>query len=368
MMKNLRILFLLLLISSFLLHCAKKEEIKIGVISPFSGSGAVYGEALKQGFEIALDDIKSSNPVLYSNLKLIYEDDQLNSGIATNAINKLINVDHVPIIIGAFTSNTTLAIAPIAEKNKVVLLTPTATNYKIKFAGDYIFRVCPSDDQQGKVLAEYAIQKLKAKTACILYMNTDYGFGLQESFATIFKKLGGKILYNEGFPQNNTDFRTMIIKIKKLSPDVIYLPSNWQEAANAVNQMKELGLNKQILCTDGTFEPKFLEQTKGSSEGIIITTMAWGVGEEKEIADSFKKKFEKKFKKTPGSYSALCYDALMVVSKVLEKDARTSEEIKNALNHIDYLGATGENRFDKYGEVSKIFQLYTIKNNHFKKR
>ncbi len=345
--------------------CSTEKKLKIGCISPFSGNGAVYGEALKEGFQIALADFMKKNPTLASKIEIIYEDDQLESKAAVSAIKKLINIDKVQVIIGAFTSNSTLAIAPIAEESKIVLLSPTATNYKIKNAGDYVFRVCPSDDLQGKIQAEYAKNILNVKTASILFMNTDYGAGLKESFKETFEQLGGKILSSEGFPMDESEFRTQLIKIKELNPEIIFLPSNWKEAANAVNQAKQLNINIQILCTDGTYDSNFLELTKGSSEGLKITTMSWGEGQYKEESDIFKRKFLERYNKEPGVYSALCYDALMIVLNVLNNYKNNANDIKEGLYKTELVGTTGLTKFDSYGEVNKDFNIYTVIDNKF---
>lgn len=358
-------IIILLFISAFFFGCAKQEKIKVGVISPFSGDGAIYGQQLKNGFAIALDKIKKENPIFYSKLDLIYEDDKLDASNAVSAYQKLVTVNHVKIIIGGFTSNTTLAIAPFTNRDKVLLITPTATNYKIKYAGPYVYRICPSDAQQGSELAEYAYNKLHAKTVSILYMNTDYGAGLKETFEATFDSLGGKVISSDGFLQNSTQFQTQLTKIKKLKPDIIFLPSNWKEAANAVNQAKQLNVKIQILCTDGTFEQDFLKLTKGSSEGIIITSFEWGQGEYKDIADKFRNEYEKKFGQQPSGYSALCYDAFMVVSQVLMNTDYNVQNIKAGLDKIDYKGVTGLTKFDKYGEVNKNFEIFIVKNNNF---
>lgn len=348
--------------------CSSNEKIKVGVISPFSGDGAIYGQHLKNGFTIALEKLEKENQDFISKLELIYEDDELDSKKAVNAFNKLINVDKVNVVIGAFTSNTTLAIAPLAEKNKILLVTPTATNYKIKNAGDYIYRVCPSDAQQGSLLASYAIDSLSAKTVSILYMNTDYGAGLKETFENTFNALGGEVLSSDGFPQNATRFQSELTKIRKLSPDIIFMPSNWSEAANAVNQVKELNITTQILCTDGTFEEDFLNLTKGASEGILITSFEWGVGKSILPADEFKNAFKEKFNEEPGGYAALCYDALLVVSEALMKsDYENVKSIKESLDKVKLLGATGSNNFDEFGEVNKDFSIYRVVNNKFVK-
>ena len=368
----LRIKFLaIILISLFILmlllqSCQQKsDKLKIGVISPFSGNGAVYGQALKDGFAVALDDISKEHPDVANKIELIYEDDKLDAGAGVAALHKLVNSDKVPVVIGAFTSGVTLAIAPVAEKSKVVLITPTATNYKIKDAGDYIFRTCPSDTLQGSDLAKFAINNLKKKTACILYLNTDYGVGLKATFQEAFEKLGGKILSSEGFAPDATDFRTTLTKVRQLKPDIVYMPSNWKEAVNLINQSKELNINTQFLCTDGTYDPLFLQNTKGSSEGVIITTMSFASGKYKEQAESFKQKFMSKFGKEPGAYSALCYDTLMVVVNTILSNGFSADKIKSRLYKAYFIGATGLTKFDSFGEVDKKFEVYQVKDNKF---
>jgi branched-chain amino acid transport system substrate-binding protein len=357
--------YIYLLLILFYLSCSKTTSYRIGVMSPFSGNGAVYGEALRQGVELALDKIKSENPYLYNQLELIYEDDKLESTTGINAAQKLIEVDRVKLILGPFTSNVTLAVAPIAEKNRVILISPTATNYKIKDAGEYIFRICPSDALQGKIWAKYAINKINARTVCTLYMNTDYGFGLKEVFESEFKNLGGKILLTEGFDQSTTDFRTRIEKIRALNPDIIFFPSNWNEAGQFFKQMKELRFNKQVLLTDGTYDQQFLELAGNSADHALITTQTWGSGKAKDDADEFKKKFKEKYDKEPGAFNALPYDAMMLISKVLEKTGYDTDKIKNELYKIEYQGITGLTKFNSYGEVEKAYSLFIVKDKQF---
>jgi len=365
-MKKLFISFLIIGIS-LILNCQKKQEWKIGCISPFTGDGAVYGQALKRGFEIFLEELKSKEPDVYKKIKIIYEDDKLDAKEGVNVINKLINVDKVQVIIGAFTSNVTLAIAPIAEKNKVVLLTPTATNYKIKDAGDYIFRVTPSDALQGKVMADFSFNVLKKKTASILFMNTDYGVGLKDVFQEQFSKIGGKILSVEGFEMGASDMRTQIQKIKSYNPEVVFLPSNYVEASNVLKQAKELGIRSLLIGTDGIFDQNFLKITKGAANGMYISTMAWGTGKYKVQADQFRTKFREKYNEEPGVYSALCYDALAVVIQALENCKYKGTSIKDQLYKTEFMGATGQNRFDSFGEVEKEFDIYQVKDNKFER-
>lgn len=334
-------------------------------MSPFSGDGAVYGEIMKEGLGIALDELKVSDPDFYNKIKIIYEDDRLKEREGRIAIDKLINVDGVHVIVGPFNSNVTLAVADFAESHKIPVISPTATNYKIKDAGDYIFRVCPSDSYQGKIQADFVFNKLGKKKVAVLYINTDYGLGLSTIFQEHFKSLGGEIVTVEAFDQGATDLRAQLQKVKRLGAEVIFMPSNWQEAATLINQAKELGIDGPFIATDGTYEDRFLELTKGSSEGLIISSMAWGSGEAKPISDAFKEKYQQKYGREPGLFAGLCYDTMKIVLQILKKTGPDPEAIKNELYKVDYLGVTGRTQFDSFGEVEKPFGLYTVKDNRF---
>jgi len=368
-MKKTLIVFIILTVITtiYCLNCENKETWKIGCISPFTGNGAVYGQALKRGFNVYLDELEVEEPHVYKKIEIIYEDDKLDAREGVNALNKLINVNNVQVIIGAFTSNVTLAIAPIAEKSRVVLLTPTATNYKIKDAGAFIFRITPSDALQGKIMADFALNALRRKSAAILFMNTDYGVGLQEVFQEHFVKNGGTIVSVESFELGATDMRTQLQKLKSARPDVIFLPSNYVEASNVIIQAKELGIGIPFLGTDGIFDQKFLEITKEAAEGMYISTMAWGTAKYQEQADQFRAKFREKYNEEPGVYSALCYDALAVIVQALKNCSYDGTSIKSQLYKIQLVGATGLNKFDELGEVEKEFDVYQVKNYQFVK-
>lgn len=339
------------------------DQIRIGCLSPFSGNGAVYGESLKRGFEIALEELRNENPDFYRRISVIYEDDELNSVKGVSAIKKLIDADDVKMVVGPFTSDVALAVAPITESRRIILLIPTATNYKLRNAGTYVFRVCPSDDIQGRVLADFATGKLNYKKVGIIYMNTDYGVGLKESFSKEFSANGGLVAVEEAFDKDCTDARTQLVKIKDAGVPLVFMPSNYREAAVVVRQAKEMAITAQFLATDGTFEPNFLKLVSQAAEGMIVTTMAWDPS--KGIAAQFSKKFEQRFGEKPGAYSALCYDALKVALKALEVKTLTGQELVKVMQNTSYGGATGETVFDQDGEVDKDFSIYKVSGGQF---
>lgn len=356
-----------------LLSCNKSSDsLKIGVIGPFTGSGQQYGEVAKNGLSVALDEINGGGGIKGRKLELIYEDDQLNPQLGKSALNKLVSVDKVPLVIGPFTSGVTQAVAPEADRVKVVILSPTATNYKLKDAGDFFFRVCPSDTLQGRLLAKMAYENLGSRKVAVLYMNTDYGVGLQQVFAPEFERLGGKVVASEAFSQGGTDFRTQLTKIKQQSPDLIFMPSNYSEAAAILKQAKELGVNAKFLGGDGSFDPELIKLAGNAAEGFTLSTMAFGDTSHPAVADFFKK-YKDKFNEDPTPFAALWYDALKTAAAALDgvaPDASgaanySSDIIRQALYKVKYRGVTGETEFDQFGEVTKPFTLYVVKDGQF---
>jgi branched-chain amino acid transport system substrate-binding protein len=278
----------------------------------------------------------------------------------------LIFVDKVPAIVGPVGSSVTLAVAPIAEKEKVVIVSPTATNPRIRTAGDYVFRVVSSDALQGKVLAEVAFAKLGARRAAVLYMNNDYGVGLKDVFEKTFAALGGSIVASEGFQGGDKDFRTQLTKFKARNSDVIFLPGHHTETGLALKQARELGLNVPFLGGDGSLRPELITIAGNAAEGSVFSTMSWGTGTADEAVQSFVSAFEKKYGKKPGVFSALAYDATKVVALAIERGGVTGPEIQAAMAKIkDFKGATGVTSFDEYGEVEKPFSVFIVRGGEF---
>jgi len=362
------LIIVLAVIITFILSCQPKKpkEIKIGVITPLTGEGATYGEATKQGLDLAIVEINDAGSIEGKEVKLIYEDSQIKPEPATGAIYKLITVDKVPVIIGAFGSSVTLSIAPIAEKNKVVLFTASSTTDAIKDAGDYIFRNVPPNSAQGKTAALFAVDRLGIKEAAILFINNDYGISLKNAFEKIFTEKGGKILIIENYNQGDRDFRTQLTKIKSEKPNLIYYPGHYQESGLILKQARELGIKSIFIGGDGSYSPELIKIAAEAAEGSFYTLMGIGYGITDEEIERFNKIFVEKYGVEPGVYSAYAFDALKIIVLAIKKGGYNSEGIKNALYQIrNFRGVTGYTSFDKFGEVDKLFTMYIVKEGKF---
>jgi len=342
------------------------SRLRIGCITILSGEVATYGKETKQGVDLAIEEANQSGMLGNRKIEVVYEDDQIDARIGTQAINKLISVDKVPVIIGAFSSRVTLAIAPIAERNKVVLISASATADAIKDAGDYIFRTVPPNHVQGTSAARFALDRLKKKSVAVFYVNDEYGVSLAAEFRKAFEASGGKVLFYEAFAPSQKDFRSAIEKIKQASPEFVYFPGQAGETGLILKQARELGLTVPFIGGDGSYSPDLIKIAGNAAEGSYYTLMALGYGVSDDLIQDFEKRFKAKYGEAPTVYASYAYDTAKIVAKVLSESAYNADDIKKHLYQVKgYKGVTGITSFDQYGEVDKDFYVYQVRGGKF---
>jgi branched-chain amino acid transport system substrate-binding protein len=342
------------------------EEIKIGAILPLTGGAGKYGEDAKLGIELAVDEKNREGGINGKSIRVIFEDDQSIPQQTVAAFKKLISVHKVEVVIGGMTSSSALAVAPIAEQNRVVLFSPSASAPALSKAGDFIFRNELSDAYGGTAQAELTWNKLKIKRVAILFINNDYGIGVKDAFCETFKELGGEITNIESFEPDAQDFRTQLSRIKQKSPEAIFIIA-YKETILILRQIKELGIKSKLLSTPVFEDKEIIEKTGEAAEGVIYVYYGgFDPKSKEEIVQNFIENFRKKYNRMPGYYSALAYDAMRIILFAIEKGGTKSEDIKNALYSIkDFPGVTGKTTFDSNGDVIKPVILKTVKNGQF---
>jgi branched-chain amino acid transport system substrate-binding protein len=355
----------------FLFSCTQKpeqpKEVKIGAILPLTGDAASWGQSGKEGIELAVSEINAKGGINGLKLSVIYEDTQAQPEKGASAMQKLATIDKVPAVVGDIVSATTLAAAPIAEQNKVVLLSPTASAPKITEAGKFIFRIWPSDLAEGISIANFAARKLNLKNIAVTYIQNDYGIALKDVFEKEYIKQGGTIVESVAYKPDETDFRSHFTKVMKKNPDAIYLISYYKDAGLALKQAKQLKVKAKFLGTTAIEEPKLLEIAGDSAEGLIYAiSSGYDANSKDEVVKTFNIKFKEKFKKTPSFIQANCYDAVNLIATVIGKGNSTGETIQKGLELVrDYHGVSGIISFDANGDVVKPTVIKTIKGKEF---
>jgi len=356
---------LLIICGLIWVSCQKKVEekvVKIGAILPLTGDAAQWGIPPLKGAQLAIDEINSKGGIRGRLLKLLPQDTKCDPKEGVSAFNKLLSVDKTKIIIGAVCSSVTLAVAPIAEKNEVLLISPASTNPKITEAGDYVFRVIPSDTLRGKVFAEYLFKNEGFKKVGIIYINNDGGRGNRDAFKERFEGLGGKIVIEETYDPEAIDMRTQLPKIKHADIEALMVVSYPRDTVLLLKQAKEIGLNKPLYFqTEAVEDPHVLRETKGAAEGIIYILPASASG---KIPEEFVRHYESRYEIKPELFAAEAYDIINLIAKAIKKtDSTDPTKLKEYLYTIkNYQGASGIITFDKNGDVLKPMAIKMIIN------
>ncbi len=319
------------------------DTIKVGVYGDLTGQTSSFGQSTKNGIELAVEEINNGGGVNGKKIQLVVEDDQGRPEQAKTVVSKLINQDKVQAILGEVASTNSLAAAPVAQEAKIPMITPSSTNPKVTEVGDYISRVCFIDPFQGSVMAKFAANTLKAKTAAILGdVNSDYSKGLTQFFEEEFTKLGGRVLAKEAYTQTDPDFKGQLTKIRNLNPDVIYIPGYYGQVGIIAKQARELDMNMPLLGGDGWDSPEIWKLGGAALKNTYISNHYSAENPAPEI-QNFVRAYKAKFNVKPDSLAALAYDAAKVLADAIKRAGGTdSAKLKDAINSTsNFPGVTG---------------------------
>ncbi len=340
---------------------------KVGVMLPLTGDGAAYGLPLQKSVKIAIDEINSKGGVNGRMLEPVYEDSRCNAKDGNAAAQKLVNIDKVKVIIGGACSGETLGAAPITEAYKVVLISPSATSPDVTKAGDFVFRVAPSDAYAGIVAANYAYTNMEARKAAIISESTDYAQGLRKVFKENFEKLGGKVVSDETYNPEDTDFRTQVTKVKSAEPDVVYLlPQAPAKGILLIKQIKESGLNVQLLTAEVLTGRNVAAENGKDMEGLVGIEQKFDDKNPKAASLLVKYKQQAKEDAPFPGYMSGAYDIVYLIADAIGKNGYDSEKIRDYLYAVkDYDGAVGKLTLDQNGDTIMDYSILQVKNGVF---
>lgn len=346
---------------------ATGSEILIGEVGSLTGSEATFGTSTHAGIELALKKLNDAGGIKGKKLRVTTLDDQGKPEEAATAVTKLITQDKVTAILGEVASSRSLAMAPIAQSNKVPMVTPSSTNPKVTQVGDYIFRVCFIDPFQGAVMAKFAHNTLKVKRAAILRdIKNDYSVGLANFFTETFKNLGGEIVVDQSYSAGDVDFKSQITSIKTKNPEVIFVPGYYTEVGLIARQARELGIKAPLLGGDGWDSSK-LTQIGGEALVGSYFSNHYSPDDKSEQVQKFISEYKAMFGEVPDGLAAMGYDAMMVLADAMKRAGSLSnEDIRKALAETkDYPGVTGKITMDKNRDAVKSAVVIEVKPSGF---
>lgn len=341
--------------------------IKIGEVDPLSGGISQFGIGCHQGIVLALDRINAAGGVLGQPIELVTEDDQSKPGQSATAVRKLITQDKVVALLGDATSSATLESAPIAQANKIPMITPSATNPRITQVGDFIFRVCFLDELQGRVIARFARQKLNAaKIFTLVDVKQDYSVDLAKFFKDEFTKLGGSIVGEQSYSSGDTVFRAQLTAIRGLRPDAIYVPGYYQEVALIVKEGRQIGLTMPFLGCDGWANQALIAVGGKAMDGCYFTNH-FSPEDQSPIVKEFVGKYREKYGSVPDTFAALGYDAASILCDSIKRAGSSdSLQIRDALaKTTGFEGVTGVISLDANRNAAKPVLVIAIRDGKF---
>ena len=323
------------------------QVIKIGYVGPLSGDAAAYGQEMQKILTYRLGQINQEAGANGVRFEMVYEDGKCSGNDSANAFQKLVNVDGVKIILGGACSSETLGMAPLADENKVLLLSALSSNPKIEGIGAYTLSLSYSDKNVGENLAkEMSVYK---KLAIITEQN-DYNVGLRDAFMGTLKQYpNAKVVADEIFPKGATDFRAMLEKVKSVGPDAILLnPNPGVTSTNLLRQMAEMkNWSGFKLFGEYAYTSDSIRASSGNfSEGmIIIDSPHVNTPELLAAKDAVVKNQGGTLDNIGNYYIASTLDAINLITALVAKDGNDATKVKDDLSTGKFKGYIGDIEF-----------------------
>ena len=360
---------------------SKKDADKyyIGGIGPTTGATAIYGTAVKNGAQIAVDEINAAGGINGKQIEYRFEDDQNDAEKSVNAYNTLKDWG-MQMLVGTTTTAPCIAVAGKTASDNMFQITPSASAPSVLSSGNgNIFQVCFTDPNQGIASAQYIAENKLAKKIGIIYDSSDiYSSGIEEKFEAEAKDKGLQIVSKAAFTADSkTDFGTQLQKAKDAGADLLFLPIYYQEASIILKQADTMGYKPKFFGVDGMDGILTVENFDTKlAEGVMLLTPFAADAKDKAV-QNFVKTYKEKYKDTPNQFAADSYDAVYALKAAIEESKATPDmsasdmcdALKGAMSKIKMQGLTGGKdglTWNESGEVTKSPKAVIIKNGAYK--
>lgn len=343
---------------------AKKDTFYIGGIGPTTGAAAIYGTAVKNGAQIAIDEINKAGGIDGYKIEYKFEDDQHDAEKSVNAYNTLKDWG-MQILMGTVTTTPCVAVADKTATDNMFEVTPSASSTDVIKNGN-VFQICFTDPNQGTASAQYIGQNGLAKKAAVIYDSSDvYSSGIEAKFVSEAKTQNVDVVATEAFTADSkTDFSTQLKKAQDAGAELIFLPIYYQEASIILKQAHTMGYSPKFFGCDGLDGILSVQNFDTSlAEGVMLLT-PFAADAKDDATQKFVKTYKEQYKETPNQFAADAYDAVYTIKKAIETakatpDMKVSDlcdSLKKVMPTISVKGLTGGDKgltWKATGEVSK---------------
>ena len=346
-----------------------EKVLLIGGSGPLTGDYASYGNSVKNGATIAMDEINAAGGVNGYKVKVVIEDDQADPQQAVQAYAALMD-DGMNVSMGGTTSGACVAVSEEANKDGILMVTPTATQREAT-QYDNGFRICFMDPDLGVYASRFITENNLGKKVAVLYeKSNDYSAAVYENFAEESKNGNYEIVTTQAFTnQSNTDFSVQLQEVKSSGADLLFLPIYAPEAAYVLTQAESIGLDVLFFGVDGLdgVIEKIGESNVDLTEGVMLLTPFAATSSDPDVV-AFVTKYKELHGETPDQFAADSYDAVYTIVEAFKAagvetdDPEFNEKMVAAMTEITVEGITGTMQWSVNGEPQKPVQAVVIEN------
>lgn len=346
------------------------ETWKIGSIGPTTGGAAIYGNAVKNGAQIAVDEINAAGGINGNKIELFFEDDQADPELSVNAYNALKDKG-IDVLLGTVTSGACEAVVGLTADDKMFQLTPSASAQSV-IEGDNVFQVCFTDPNQGSASAQYIGENKLATKVGIIYDSSDvYSTGIFEKFIEAAASQDFEVVSTQSFTKDTkTDFSVQVQACKDAEADLVFLPIYYTEASLILTEADKIGYKTTFFGCDGLDGVLGVENFDTAlAEGVMLLT-PFSADSEDAKTSAFVKSYKEKYNDVPNQFAADAYDGVYIIKAAIEKSgvkpdaslADINDALKKAMTEISVDGITGSGMtWAATGEVNKAPMAVVIK-------
>ena len=342
------------------------EPIHIGVSAPLTGNFAEYGQNWQKAINMGVEWINAAGGINGRPIEIVYGDSKSDPKDSAALAQKFTSDTRIVAEIGDFSSTASMAAQPIYYRAGLVQLSPTTSHPKWAPGSPWSFGIVGTQAGEGPFMARYAIEKLGKKRIAVLHINNDWGIASKDYFINAAKEMGAQILGVESYFETDKDFTAVLTKLRGLKPELIYVPSFYNEMALLSKQREKLGWPDVAVMGPGSlYSPKLLEIGGDSVNGLYTSAVFFPQDPRPEV-QKFVKGFETQYKATPNMFAALGYDAINLLADTIRKAGTDRKAIRDELVRTkNWPGVTGNITFTERRDVVKDYRSLVVKNGAF---
>ena len=364
-MKKMFLVLAAFLFTFTLAACGGSEDtLRLGTIGPLTGDYSLYGTSVRDGAQLAVNEINAAGGALDMQVELFAYDSKGDSVEGVNAYNRLRDVDEVHAVIGGTFSGVTLAIKEIAIEDGMPLFSPTATNAEVTLDAYNVFRACYKDDFQGQMAAKFAGDDLGLTKAAVIYNREDaYSEGLATAFIKAFDAYG-EIVAEESYGASDKDYNAILDNVKATDAEIVFLPGYVAEVGAILTQASSKGIDVPFIGGDGwdSIEVDYADVAEGNYFGNHYAKT-----DSSAVVQDFIAAYEAEYGTSPNALAALAYDAVYAAVQAFEESGSTdADDFIAALSAIDFSGVTGHISFDANGDPIKEISIIQVEDGEHK--